>query len=256
LDQSAAAGATVGRTHLDVPQFTGRGSDIFSRDGMKCVLWSVSIFGIPIALKYYFRWLLNNIRVRSGTRFSFHGAIGDLYAFFFAFAALGVVDQVMETWLESFGPEDERGFAIAMIALSFALATQAIAATINLLWLKWQCESIGATSGVRIACVAPTAGFVVRYLLMIVSAVTIIGWAWVAVWFARWVARHLESEGRAIHFRGTGLQLLWRTVCMVLGSLPIVSIPWTIAWMYRWGFSQIEIEYTGAVHSQETVAHA
>src|SRR3569623_1423885 len=54
-------------------------------------------------------------------------------------------------------------------------------------------------------------------LLLGISFLTIIGWAWVYVAQVRWFCRNVQGTRRAVVFKGTGLQMLWRSIVALIG---------------------------------------
>lgn len=78
-------------------------------------------------------------------------------------------------------------------------------------------------------------------LLVGVSFITIIGWAWALKAMIAWGCRHVQGPVR-FEFRGAGLEILWRTLVVMLVSCLVVTIPWMMAWQYRWYVSQIHAE--------------
>ena len=77
------------------------------------------------------------------------------------------------------------------------------------------------------------------------SAITIIGWAWVYTAQTRWFCRNIEGTRRAIVFNGTGLQYLWRVLVASLVCWLIIPIPWIVRWIVRWKASQIALVERG-----------
>ena len=71
-------------------------------------------------------------------------------------------------------------------------------------------------------------------MLLVLSIITIIGWAWVLATIARWVCRNLTIGSREVVFVGNGWGFLWRGIAAILGSVPIVTIPWVWLWFIRW----------------------
>lgn len=76
------------------------------------------------------------------------------------------------------------------------------------------------------------------YLLLAVSIITIIGWAWVITAWMRWMCANIAGTRRAISFNASGLEMLWRTLVFSLASVLIIPIPWMIRWYGRWYVSQ------------------
>jgi len=84
-------------------------------------------------------------------------------------------------------------------------------------------------------------GYVGWYLLLHISAVTIIGWAWVTTAWMRWMCRNLAGTRRDLVFNGSGWQVLWRTVLFALAAALIIPIPWAMGWYARWYISQFAL---------------
>jgi hypothetical protein len=78
-------------------------------------------------------------------------------------------------------------------------------------------------------------------LLMYVSMITIIGWAWVMTAWVRWIFANVSGTRRAVVFNASGWGVLWRTVVFVLACVVIIPIPWVLAWYARWYVSQIAL---------------
>jgi len=81
-------------------------------------------------------------------------------------------------------------------------------------------------------------------LLGVVSMITIIGWAWVYTAATRWFCRNIQGTRRAVVFKGSGLELLWRGVVAGIAMLFIIPIPWVYRWMLGWFASQTELVET------------
>jgi hypothetical protein len=79
------------------------------------------------------------------------------------------------------------------------------------------------------------------FVLLYVSMVTIIGWAWVVTAWMRWIGRNIAGTRRAVVFNASGWGVLWRTVLFVLSTILIIPIPWTLAWIARWYVSQFAV---------------
>jgi hypothetical protein len=79
------------------------------------------------------------------------------------------------------------------------------------------------------------------HVLLFISTVTIIGWAWVTTAWMRWMCRNVSGTQREIVFNASGLELLWRTLVFVLGSMLLIPIPWLLRWYTKWYVSQFEL---------------
>jgi hypothetical protein len=108
--------------------------------------------------------------------------------------------------------------------------------------LRWFVKHVELSSGTRFRFTARFGEFVGWEVLLGLSVLTIIGWAWVLAAMYRWMARHTESETRALHFHGEAPQLLWRTVATLLFCIPVITIPWAWLWYARWLVRNTTIE--------------
>jgi hypothetical protein len=93
-------------------------------------------------------------------------------------------------------------------------------------------------------------GLVGYSILIGLSFITIIGWAWVAIEYINWIFRNVESRNYVLRFTGTGGEYLWRSIVYLLASILIIPIPWMQAWFIGWFISKIEIH----VKSQPAIA--
>jgi hypothetical protein len=82
-------------------------------------------------------------------------------------------------------------------------------------------------------------------ILLALSIITIIGWAWVVAAMARWFCRNIQGTRRQVVYKGTGLQNLWRTLVMAICCAFVIPIPWLYRWMMRWQLSQTELVERG-----------
>ena len=55
-------------------------------------------------------------------------------------------------------------------------------------------------------------GYIGWDLLMYVSVISIIGWAWVITAWMRWNCRNIGGTQREVIFIASGLEMLWRTI--------------------------------------------
>lgn len=78
-------------------------------------------------------------------------------------------------------------------------------------------------------------------ILLGISIITIIGWAWVIAAQARWLCRNIEGTRRQVVYKGTGLENLWRILVFVIGCAFIIPIPWMYRWIMRWQLSQTDL---------------
>ena len=79
------------------------------------------------------------------------------------------------------------------------------------------------------------------YLLLYISAITIIGWGRVITAWMRWMCRNIAGIRRNIVFNASGWQVLWRTMVFAFGCILIIPIPWVLGWYTRWYVSQFAL---------------
>ena len=77
------------------------------------------------------------------------------------------------------------------------------------------------------------------------SAITIIGWAWVTTAWMRWNCRNIAGTHREVVFNGSGIEVLWRTIVVVIACCFIIPIPWMLRWIAAWYTSQVSLVEPG-----------
>ena len=84
-------------------------------------------------------------------------------------------------------------------------------------------------------------------ILLALSFLTIIGWAWVYTAQIRWICRNILGTRREIVFKATGLDYLWRGLVTMIASAFIIPIPWVARWFVGWQASQTELVERGSL---------
>jgi hypothetical protein len=114
--------------------------------------------------------------------------------------------------------------------------------------LRWFVGNIGSNGRpIPMAFNGSVWAFIGWQVLGFVSVFTIIGWAWVVTAWLRWICRNISGTRREIIFKGTGLEVLWRTIVFGLGSILIVPIPWLLRWYANWYVSQLALVERGTL---------
>jgi hypothetical protein len=113
-------------------------------------------------------------------------------------------------------------------------------ATVNV--LRWFVSHVTFSAGRRLSFSGGFAELLGWEILLALSVLTVIGWAWAMAAIYRWLARNVRGDGVALHFHGEGHQVLWRTLAAILFSLPIITIPWAWLWYVRWLVRSATIE--------------
>jgi hypothetical protein len=207
----------AGPTDTLVPSFAVWG--LFWR-ALLSGLGNFVIIPSPWTSTVLYRFLVVNTSLPDGRRLTFAGQAGDIWYVFIGMGLVGLVGQVIP-------------FAI-LITLPVSLMLSWVA-------LRWVCEKTGAQDGsVRIAFTGGMWGFVGWGVLLILSFITIIGWAWVLRILISWICRNVSGTHR-FEFTGTGLGILGRTLLFMLVCIFIIPIPWMLRWFYRWLVSRVRV---------------
>jgi len=168
----------------------------------------------PLAAASFYRWLVAHIRAPGRPDLAFEGKAGDIW------------------WV----------FVLIPISLFVPLIGLFLSMFFSWLALKWVIRNISSQG--RLLPLSFTGGYwgyLGWYIFLILSTITIIGWAWVAAAWMRWICRHIAGSTRGVSFTGTGWQILWRTVVFELLCVFIIPIPWMLRWYARWYVSQIAL---------------
>jgi len=206
----------------------------FTGTGIEALTWGIiyvlcAVFVVPTAwgAVAFSRWYVDSLKFSDGTRATFTGRGGEVW-FLFVLAVLAGFIPLGTLFLVS----DPTFFWIAY-ALSYVV-TIAVIAVIYVRLLEWFIENVSLSCGTPLVFLGGVGSFVGWYLLMMISFVTIIGWAWVYVAFIRWVCENVDGETNHVEFHGTGGGMLWRGIVVMLASCFIVPIPWVWVWINKW----------------------
>ncbi|MGJ5177898.1 DUF4339 domain-containing protein [Bradyrhizobium oligotrophicum] len=181
----------------------------------------------PWTAVYLYRYVIERVRVPGRPNLSFIGQPLDVW---YVFVGMGVLTYV--------GMSDQPIIKLA------AVVAQAFLGWMIMRWVLSRIASNGEPLPIRFEG-SPVVYFG-WYLLLIVSVVTIIGWAWVTTAWMRWICRNIQGTRREVVFNGTGLQVLWRTLLFVLGCSVIIPIPWLLRWYSAWYVSQFALVPRGS----------
>jgi hypothetical protein len=216
-----AGGYSGGTLSIDfgILEFTGR--------SIVLLIGLIFIIPAPWAMVWYLRWIVPCVRVPGRPNLGFAGQAMTLVPW--SFGALVLLIAVALTgiqWLNNL-----------TFLVEFALYW---------LFLKWMVANL-ASNGQPLGL--SFSGSIWAYLgwsvLFGISLITIIGWAWVYVAWARWFCRNIQGTRREVVFKGTGLEVLWRGIVAAIASTFIIPIPWVYRWMSRWLASQTALAERG-----------
>jgi hypothetical protein len=170
----------------------------------------------------FYRWFIERLRVPQRPDLGFTGKPGDIWYVF--------VIQGLCTYA---------GFSDDWYPTLIVIPLEGFLSWMTLRWMVANISSEGRQLPLNFAGSPWT--YVGWYLLLYVSVITIIGWAWVMTAWMRWICRNVDGTRRDIMFNADGWEVLWRAVVAVLCMVLIIPIPWATAWYYRWYVSQFAL---------------
>jgi GYF domain 2 len=176
----------------------------------------------PWAATSFYRWFVERLRVPQRPDLGFTGKPGDIW-YVFVILALCTYAGFSDVWY----------LPLILIPL------QAFLSWMTVRWIVANISSEGRQ--LPLAFAGSPWGYVGWYLLLYISAITIIGWAWVATAWMRWICRNLAGTRRELVFNGSGWQVLWRTLVFGFAAVLIIPIPWAMGWYVRWYVSQFAL---------------
>jgi hypothetical protein len=168
------------------------------------------------------KWFVERLRVPQRPNLSFTGQPGDIW---YVFMIEGLCTYA--------------GFSGAWYPPLIVVPLQAWLSWMAIRWVAANISSNGQP--LRLGFAGSALGYIGWDLLLYVSAITIIGWAWVITAWMRWNCRHIAGTRREVVFTATGWQMLWRTLVYAFGLALIIPIPWAIGWYTRWYVSQFAL---------------
>jgi GYF domain 2 len=176
----------------------------------------------PWVATNFYRWMVARIDVPGRPNLTFTGEVGDIW---YVFVAIGLITDL--------------GF-IGIPYLQYLLIP--VQAVLSWMTVRWICANLSSNGQpLQISFGGSALGYVGWQLLLMLSAITIIGWAWVIVAWVRWICRNVDGTRREIVFNATGLETLWRTFVFAIGCGFLIPIPWVLRWYTKWYVSQFEL---------------
>ena len=187
------------------------------------VIGFLLIIPAPWVATSFYSWVLSRIHVPGRGQLGFSGQPMDIWYVFMGLA--------LSTYVGTSG----------VSILSYAIYP--IQAWLSYLSVRWVAANITADGRpLGLSFDGNMWAYIGWNLLLSVSIITIIGWAWVAVAWMRWNCANISGTRRAISFNATGLEMLWRTFVFAIGCAFIIPIPWMLGWYGRWYVSQFSVE--------------
>jgi hypothetical protein len=186
------------------------------------VIGFLLIIPAPWVAVWFYKWVASHITVPGRPNFGFTGQVGDIWYVFIAMALLTYIGQADLYYFQYF---------------SFLI--QAFLSWMVVRWIAANLSSNGEK--LPISFQGSPLVYVGWDILMYISFITIIGWAWVITAWMRWNCRNIEGTQREVIFTASGLEMLWRTLVFGIGCAVLIPIPWVMRWYTRWYVSQFAL---------------
>jgi hypothetical protein len=181
----------------------------------------------PWVATSFYRWAVSRLYVPGRPNLAFNGQVGDLW---YVLVLMGLMSYA--------------GFYDTRVQL-LLIPVQAFLSWMLLRWLASNLSSNGQR--LPIAFDGSPLTFIGWQILLYLSFITIIGWAWVTTAFMRWNCRNIVGTRREVVFNASGLDVLWRTILFAIGCAFIIPIPWVLRWFAGWYVSQFALVERGTL---------
>lgn len=159
----------------------------------------------------FYRWFIEHVRVPRIPNLGFAGKPGDIW-WVFILIALCSYASIPEAHAHPHA--HVHYLPLLLIPIEAALGW------LVLRWLVANITSEGQPMSLRFNGDVWT--YIGWSLLLYLSFITIIGWAWVTTAWMRWNVRHIEGTPGPVVFAAKGWQVLWRTLAFGLGCIFII----------------------------------
>src|SRR6266436_262695 len=190
--------------------------------GLVFVIGFLLVIPAPWVATSFYRWIVSRLRVPQRPNLAFTCQVGDIW---YVFGALALLTYA--------GLSGVRYLRIILIPV------QAFLSWMTVRWIAANFSSDGRQ--LPITFKGSALGYIGWYVLMYLSFITIIGWAWVIAAWMRWICRNISGTRREVVFNGSGLEILWRTIVFSIACGFIIPIPWMLRWYNRWYVSQFAL---------------
>ena len=187
----------------------------------------IFVLPAPWAGVWFYKWFASKVVLPGGRPLRLQGQVGEIWWLFVGFGLVQWIGPTLNVALDV-----RWGGALSSIlgmVVSWAL-------------VRWFCGHVETEDGAtKIAFTGGVLPYIGWSLLVAVSFVTIIGWAWAFKYFLRWICARVEGAPR-FAFNGGGFAILWRVLVLALCSVLVIPIPWLLKWYGNWMISQFSAE--------------
>jgi uncharacterized membrane protein YjgN (DUF898 family) len=198
------------------------------------IVGQVLIVPSPWTTTRFCRFLCEQASLPNGKRFRFTGGPGDIW---YITIGIGLLAVLPEAAKQAPGMADVDPVMILLLQVAFAIVDWCLALAL-IHWFVANVQSDDRRMSPEFGGSLPA--FIGWQILAALSLFTVIGWAWVASGYMRWLCRSIQGNA-AFDFTGGGLAILWRTLVFVVLCSLILPIPWMLRWLASWYVSHITV---------------
>ncbi len=219
------------------------------------ILWILTQLIFPTAwgTAILYRWVVEHIRLSDGTEASFEGRPGQVWGWLALSAGIGYVPVVVLITIIGIDPfamffDSEAHQAalgggdtvVGAVFWALVFLTWFVVIYVQLVIFRWGFSGIRLNKGPDLRFAGGFPRLLVWNMLIGLSVLTIVAWAWVGTAFLRWFASQIEGAGVRFEFIGTGWGLFWRlfpVYFVALSVTPMIALDapypwWTIELMW------------------------
>jgi hypothetical protein len=198
------------------------------------IVGQILIVPSPWTTTRFYRYLCENAFLPNSRRFRFTGGPGDIW---YIVIGIGVLAALPELAKFEPGMRDYDPVMLFVIQVAFAIVSWCL----TLALIHWFVANVQSDD----RRMSPEFGgglfaYIGWQLLLALSLVTVIGWAWVLSGYMRWMCRSIRGNAM-FDFTGSGFAILWRTVVFLALCSLILPIPWMLRWLASWYVSRITV---------------
>jgi hypothetical protein len=203
---------------------------LFGR-GLLLLLGQILIFPSPWTTTAFYKFQCDHIALPDGKRLRFAGQPGDVWYVLVAVAAVIWLDPVLR---------------FAGLPRSLGYLAVPVTWVLTVVIFKWFCANLKSEDDrLTLAFEGGYFAYIGWNILLAVSALTIIAWAWVLKFMLQWLCRSVRGTA-SFEFKATGFAILWRTFGLALLAMLVIPIPWLIRYYASWIISQISMRQPGS----------
>ena len=170
----------------------------------------------------FYQWMTSRLRVPQRPNLDFTGQVSDIWYVFVAMA------------LSVYVGCDRLRFLQYII-----IPVQAFLSWMTVRWIASNFSSNGQR--LPIAFDGSPLTYVGWYLLLFISAITIVGWAWVTTAWIRWICRMSAARPRDRLQRHRPGGAVADAGVFAVAAAFLIPIPWVMRWYTRWYVSQFAL---------------